>query len=89
MSLQVDVSWNDRQFILSDHIVHKIKLGASRNIVIRHCKFEHTEEEIRDDVEHIHNLAVVNVEFIGDNCFISTNSVAGAAFARTCMMSRR
>ena len=68
--------------------MHKLKVGATRNLVIRRCKPEHIEEEIRDDVEHIHNLVVIKIEFIGSDCFISTNSVAGAAFARTCMMSR-
>lgn len=56
--------------------------------MIRRCGRQLTEDEIREDLEHIHNLVVVRVEFILDNCYISTNSVACASFARTCMMSR-
>lgn len=74
---------------MSDHIARKIKLGASRNLVIRRCNPNIAEEEIRDDLEHIHNLVVVKIDFIRDNCFIRTNSIACATFARTCMMSRQ
>ncbi len=47
-----------------------------------------TEDIIRDDLEHIHNLVVIKVEFVGSSCYIRTNSVHNAMFARTCMMSR-
>lgn len=63
-------------------------MGATRNLVIRKCSPMHTEEAIRDDLEHIHNLVVVRVSFDGQNTYISTNSVHNAIFARTCMMSR-
>jgi hypothetical protein len=39
-------------------------------------------------MDHIHNLVVIKVEFLGASCYIKTNSVHNAMFARTCMMSR-
>jgi hypothetical protein len=87
-SRQVDIRWNDRQFILPGHVANKIAIGATRNLVIQNRSPKHTEEMIRDDLEHIHNLVVINVSFSGQNAYISTNSVHNAMFARTCMMSR-
>lgn len=86
---RVEVRWAERQFVLPGHIANKIGQGASRNLIIRRCDGRHTEESIRDDLEHIHNLVVINVRFAGGSCFISTNSVNNAMFARTCMMSRQ
>jgi hypothetical protein len=67
-------------------VANKIRMGATRNIVIRFAHARHTEEAIRDDLEHIHNLVVVRVIFAGHDAHISTNSVHNAMFARTCMM---
>ncbi|VUC26492.1 unnamed protein product [Clonostachys rosea] len=86
---RVFVTWSERQFNLSDHIVRKISRGATRNLVIRKCGLNHTMKSIRDDLEHIHNLVVLKVEFASGNCYIGTNSITAAAFARTCMMSRQ
>ncbi|PNY29887.1 Negative regulator of differentiation 1 [Tolypocladium capitatum] len=86
---RVDVRWNNVQFTLPGHTAHKIGLGATRNLVIRRRNPTLTEQGLRDDMEHIHNLVVIKVEFIGDCCYISTNSVHNAVFARLCMMSRR
>ncbi|KAJ6447038.1 RNA recognition motif containing protein [Purpureocillium lavendulum] len=86
---KVDVKWNHFQFTLPGNTAHKISLGATRNLVIRRRNPNLTEQMIRDDLEHIHNLFVVRVEFIGESCYISTNSVHKAAFARLCLMSRR
>ena len=47
-----------------------------------------TEEQIRDHLDHIHNLVVVDVYFRGRDVHISINSIHNALFARTCMMSR-
>lgn len=85
---RVEVRWNDRQFILAGHVASKIGSGATRNLVIRRCDPRITEEALREDLEHIHNLVVIKVAFIGSTCYISTNSVHNAMFARTCMMSR-
>ncbi|TVY32259.1 Negative regulator of differentiation [Lachnellula subtilissima] len=85
---RVEIRWNDRQFILPGHVANKIAIGATRNLVIQNRTARHTEEAIRDDLEHIHNLVVVKVAFSDNNVYISTNSVHNAMFARTCMMSR-
>ncbi|KAL2752566.1 hypothetical protein ACRALDRAFT_2068951, partial [Sodiomyces alcalophilus JCM 7366] len=85
---RVNIRWSDRQYVLPAPVAHKIGAGATRNLVIRHCDPNHTEETLREDLEHIHNLVVIRVTFVGSTCFISTNSVNNAMFARTCMMSR-
>lgn len=46
------------------------------------------EEQIRDQLDHIHNLVLVDVYFRNGDAYISTNSIHNALFARTCMMSR-
>ncbi|KAI9167342.1 Negative regulator of differentiation 1 [Paramyrothecium foliicola] len=85
---RVELSWNERQFALPSHVAQKISFGATRNLVIKHCDPNLTEESIREDLDHIHNIVVIKVDIIADSCFISTNSVSCAAFARSCMMSR-
>ncbi|KAI3533437.1 hypothetical protein CTAM01_02055 [Colletotrichum tamarilloi] len=85
---RVDVRWSDRHFTLPGHVASKLGIGASRNLILRRCDPKLTEEEIRDDMEHIHNLVVIAVSFRGGSCYINTNSVHNAMFARTCMMSR-
>ncbi|GAB1320796.1 Negative regulator of differentiation 1 [Madurella fahalii] len=85
---RIEVKWNDRQFVLPGHVAGKIAMGATRNLVIQGYDSRHTEETIREDLDHIHNLVVVKVEFIGGNCYISLNSVHNAIYARQCMQSR-
>jgi hypothetical protein len=74
--------------VLPGHVANKIGTGATRNFVIRSCHPKHTEDSIREDLDHIHNLVVIKVDFENRDCYISTNSVHNAMFARTCMMSR-
>ncbi|KAK0670614.1 hypothetical protein QBC41DRAFT_363847 [Cercophora samala] len=85
---RVEVKWNERQFMLPGHMARKISSGASRNIVIMNYASQHTEEVIREDLDHIHNLVVIKVRFISGNCHIELNSVHNAIYARTCMLSR-
>jgi hypothetical protein len=85
---RIEAKWNDRQFVLPGHVANKIGMGASRNLVIQGYDNRHTEEVIRDDLDHIHNLVVVKIEFIGGNCYIGLNSVHNAITARQCMLSR-
>ncbi|KAH7037846.1 uncharacterized protein B0I36DRAFT_403360 [Microdochium trichocladiopsis] len=84
----VGTRWADRQYLLGSHTGHQIRGGATRNLVIRRCHSRHTDASIRDDLEHIHNLVAISVEFFDGNCYIKTNSVHNAIVARTCMMSR-
>jgi hypothetical protein len=48
-----------------------------------------TENLIRKDLDHIHNLIVISVTFKNSHVYIATNSIHNALFARSCMMSRR
>lgn len=47
-----------------------------------------TEDRLKSDLDHIHNLIVIDVRFVDKDVLISLNSVHNALFARTCMMSR-
>lgn len=48
-----------------------------------------TIDSIRDDLEHIHNLEVVDIMTLaGGHLLVSTNDVSLAVTARTCMGSR-
>ncbi|KAI2630426.1 hypothetical protein GGS21DRAFT_524171 [Xylaria nigripes] len=85
---RISIRWADRHFILPGHVANKLATGTTRNLIIRRCGAHHTEDSVREDLEHIHNLIVIKVEFIGGSCYIKTNSVHNAMFARTCMMSR-
>ncbi|KAJ4314397.1 hypothetical protein N0V84_008917 [Fusarium piperis] len=84
----IPVKWDHQQFILAPRVSYQISRGATRNFVIRNRNPNLTEESIREDLAHIHNLYVLSVEFFRDECYISTNSVHNAIFARSCMMSR-
>ena len=83
------MKWADRQYKLNGHILNKIVNGATRNIVI-HSAIEKglTETMTRDDMEHIHNLTIIDIVFRAGDAYVSTNSIHNALFARTCMMSR-
>ncbi|KAG5943078.1 hypothetical protein E4U53_007111 [Claviceps sorghi] len=85
---EVNVRWNDRQYALGRHTARQIRQGACRNFVVRRCNPNIKEQDIINDLEHIHELEIVSLKFIGRDCFISTNSVTSAIFARTCIMSR-
>lgn len=85
---QVGVSWAERQFFLRPFIKQNINNGASRNLVIRNITPNITEALIREHLDHIHNLVVIDIKFSQGNAFISTNSVHNAMYARSCMMSR-
>ena len=88
VEFQVEASWNDRQFILPGHVANKIGIGATRNLAIRGVHANITEERIREDLDHIHNLIVIGVSFQNGDAFVELNSIHNSLFARTCMMSR-
>jgi hypothetical protein len=85
---QIEVAWNDRQFILPHHVAQKIRLGATRNITVHNVTPAVTADSLREDLDHIHNLVVVNTKFEHGNAYISLNSIHNSLFARTCMRSR-
>lgn len=85
---QIEFSWNDRQFILPGHVANKIGIGATRNLIIRGVHPNITEDRLREDLDHIHNLIVINISFQNGDAHLSLNSIHNSLFARTCMMSR-
>ena len=86
--LQVEFAWNERQFVLPPHVAGKIAGGATRNVIINSVHPNITAEMIRNDLDHIHNLVVIDIAFRRGDALISLNSVHNSLFARTCMMSR-
>jgi len=86
---QIEVRWAERQFRLNGHVGDKVSTGATRNLLIHNALDKgHTERSIRDDMEHIHNLIIVDVTLRQGDALVCTNSVHNALYARTCMMSR-
>ena len=85
---KLEFAWNDRQFLLPGHVASKISTGASRNLIVRGVHRSITEQRLREDLDHIHNLVVISVFYNNGNAYLSLNSVHNALFARTCMMSR-
>ena len=69
-------------------MANKIGIGATRNLVIRNVHPSITEQRIREDLDHIHNLVIISVSFQKGDAFIELNSIHNSLFARTCMMSR-
>lgn len=87
-SFQIEAVWSDRQFTLSNYVASQVAGGATRNLLIRGVHLNLTEAQIREDMEHIHNLVIISVKFAQGNAYISTNSVQKASYARNCMRSR-
>ncbi|EMC92764.1 hypothetical protein BAUCODRAFT_77457 [Baudoinia panamericana UAMH 10762] len=88
-SKRVEVEWAARQYRIKGHISNKILGGSTRNILIRNAVSNGiTEEQIRAEMDHIHNLIIIGVTFNSGDAYVYTNSVHNALFARTCMMSR-
>lgn len=70
------------------HVASKIRIGATRNLIIRNVKQNITDERLREDLDHIHNLVIISISFVDGDVYLSLNSIHNALFARTCMMSR-
>ncbi|KAG9192637.1 hypothetical protein G6011_11371 [Alternaria panax] len=85
---RLEFRWSDRQFHVPPHVSNKIAGGATRNLAVRGIAGKVTTDQIRDQLDHIHNLIVVDIYFRNGDAYISTNSIHNALFARTCMMSR-
>ncbi|KAL9050250.1 MAG: hypothetical protein Q9162_006752 [Coniocarpon cinnabarinum] len=86
---KVEIGWSGRQFDINPQLRGKLSKGHSRNLVIRGAAQVLTEQKIRHDMDHIHNLVIIAVVVQPQDVFISTNSISAAQFAQTCMRSRR
>lgn len=87
---RIEVAWNERQFVLQGHVAGRIaNNSATRNLRISHISPQITAEKIRDDLEHIHNLVMVDLKFdVDGSALVSLNSVMAAFFAKQCLSSR-
>lgn len=67
-----------------------IAAGATRNLILHGPSVDIVPEQIRLDLDHIHNLTIVDIYRSpeGDGTVISLNAVRIALYARTCMASR-
>ncbi len=88
-NLQVTVDWDDQQRWIRPHMANQIAFsGLTRNLVIRFVREDWTAQSIRDDLDHIHQLEIIDIFFRNGHAFISLNSIQHALTARTCMKSR-
>ncbi|KAI7209658.1 hypothetical protein KC333_g8622 [Hortaea werneckii] len=79
-SKRIEVKWADRQYRLNNHIHHKILHGATRNLIIRNARSHGlTAARIRADLDHIHNLVIIDISFRSP--FTPSSSSATAATA--------
>ncbi|KAF8427873.1 hypothetical protein EV426DRAFT_529147 [Tirmania nivea] len=87
---RINVEWREpsRQFVILNNIMSAISRGATRNLLLSKVPPSLTEERIREDLDHIHNLHVEKIEMEGGSVLVNLNSVCVALFARTCLMSR-
>ena len=86
---RVQVSWDKKQHYMPGGVTRRIYCdGATRNLVIRFPKPEVTEQVVRDDLEHINSLEIVNVKTIQGHIYVSLSGVRQALAARGCMMHR-
>ena len=69
-------------------MANKISIGATRNLIIRGVHPNITEQRLREDLDHIHNLVIISIFYSKGDAHLSLNSIHNALFARTCMMSR-
>lgn len=86
---RLEVTWAENSQFLPGYIARQVeRYGARRNIVIRFASKGMTEKTIREDLEHIHRLEVVNILTTNNHIFISLNGIQWAITARHCMQSR-
>ncbi|KAI1457139.1 hypothetical protein F4805DRAFT_429679 [Annulohypoxylon moriforme] len=85
---KIALRWPEKQYTIPSFISIKAGSGATRNLVLKACRSQVTEDRIRKDLEHIHRLVVIKIEFVHGDCHIETNSIQLAIYARSCMMSR-
>ncbi|RBR07472.1 uncharacterized protein FIESC28_10630 [Fusarium coffeatum] len=85
---KIHTKWSSYQYVVKGQVAYHVVRGASRNFVIRKRDPNTTTQSLRDDLDHIHNLHVIGIEFDKDNCFVNTSSINAAIFARNCLLSR-
>ncbi|GAB1733442.1 hypothetical protein NU195Hw_Modified_501t1 [Hortaea werneckii] len=79
-SKRIEVKWADRQYRLNNHIHHKILHGATRNLKIRNARSHGlTAAQIRADLDHIHNLVIIDISF---RCPASAAAMRSGSSAR-------
>jgi hypothetical protein len=88
LTRQIEVCWDRRQYSVPSHLARRVRDGATRNLVVRFIKDETTVDSVRQHLEHIHRLEVVDISIQGGHLFISTNAIIHAVTARNCMASR-
>ena len=87
-ALQVDVSLAVNAFTPSNNVLNQIGHGATRNLIVRCVSGDVTEDRIRGDLDHIHNLVLMEVTFLEGDMILSFNAIHLALFARTCLRSQ-
>ncbi|OTA60385.1 hypothetical protein K449DRAFT_396316 [Hypoxylon sp. EC38] len=85
---EIHVRWANRQYVLTANVARKAAIGATRNLVIRNYDVGLTGDMIRADLEHIHGLVIIKIDFIGRDCYIKTSSIHHSLYAKSCMRSR-
>ncbi|CEJ59187.1 hypothetical protein PMG11_07820 [Penicillium brasilianum] len=86
---ETTVKWAPRGYIAPEYVYQQVRDGGvSRNLVIKKVNAQVTEATLRQELDHIHNLTIISIQFEDGNAYISTSSAGGALYARTCLKSR-
>lgn len=87
---KISVEYAEKSFWTPKSVATRIEQGATRNLLIRGLDLDIDEDRLRADLDHIHNLAVVEIypPKDGNGMVVSLNAIHLALFARTCLRSQ-
>lgn len=74
---RLEFRWNDKQFKVPTHVFNKIANGATRNLVIRGAAGKVSADQIREHLDHIHNLVVSCTAIEGEHLVLLTWPTGG------------
>lgn len=85
---RIEISMEPNPYYITNHVAHKVAQGATRNICIVSAKSDVTETAVRQDLEHIYRLEIVDVVSHSGDVYVSLNAVHHALTAKNCLSSR-
>ena len=87
---KISVSYAEKSFWTPKTVATRIQQGATRNLLIRGIDSALDEERLRTDLDHIHNLVIVEVypPKNESGIVVSMNAINLALYAKTCLRSQ-
>lgn len=85
---RIEVVFDQNPHYIPSHVAHKIAQRATRNLCIVNAKADVTESAVREDLDHIYRLEIVEVVAHSGDVYVSLNAIHHALTARNCLASR-